>query len=199
MQREHLVRLCKNINLTVQSYSSAEQLLNESTLSKPSLLITDVLLPGVSGIDLAIKLKSIYPKLKVLILTAEIDPNTIQKCRENNLNDLIDRTSCDDEQLKDIILHSISRKKNRSLATSALSNTPDIPLTKSELSVIPFFVKGMSDYEIATHLNKTERSILRHRENIMNKFKLKSAQDLIKLAIEKGIWKYRANVELEQK
>lgn len=158
------------------------------------LVILDISMPKMPGIEVAKVIKRSYPRVKVLILT-------MHKMKEY-LNDAI-AAGVDGYLLKEDLakeLGSAISKVRQGLTyiSSLLSNemtslfvqsrrlVPAEPLTPREIEIIKFIAEGKSSREIAELLFLSFRTIQNHRTRIMRKLNLKKNTDLVKYAIQMG-------------
>ena len=170
----------------------------------PDILITDLSMPNMSGIELTEKLKKLYPDIKVLILSMfnneEYIVSSIQAGAKGYLPkqdstteillEAIRTISVGDEfyspSISKIVLKSfINNAKNTSIGDVAKKHQ----LTSREKEILKLYVEGCTNNEIAEKLNLSVFTIKTHKNNIMQKYNFKSTVEMIKFALRINIVK----------
>ena len=161
------------------------------------LVILDISMPKMPGIEVAKEIKRSYPRVKVLILT-------MHKMKEY-LNDAI-AAGVDGYLLKEDLAKELGSaiskiRQGMTYISTLLSNEmtslfvqsrrvvpqrPAEPLTLREIEIIKLIAEGKSSREIADLLFLSFRTIQNHRTRIMRKLNLKKNTDLVKYAIQMG-------------
>ncbi|MCX5890140.1 MAG: response regulator transcription factor [Deltaproteobacteria bacterium] len=161
------------------------------------LVILDISMPKMPGIEVAKEIKRSYPGVKILILT-------MHKMKEY-LNDAI-AAGVDGYLLKEDLAKELGSaiskiRQGKTYISSLLSNEmtslfvqrlrlaparPVEPLTPREIEIIKLIAEGKSSREIADLLFLSFRTIQNHRTRIMRKLNLKKNTDLVKYAIQMG-------------
>jgi DNA-binding NarL/FixJ family response regulator len=164
--------------------------LNEA---KPDICVLDVQLPGKSGIEIAEILKSQYPHIRILILTALKEDAPVQQCRELEVEGMISKDSGKETYLE--ALTALSEGKSfyagqfTELLIQSQANQKSINglLSVREIEFLVAFTKGLSHKEIADTLHISPRTVEVHKKNVMEKLKLTNTVELIKYAIKEGL------------
>jgi len=149
--------------------------LDELSVGDCDLLITDVSMPGLDGIELLEKVKKIRPLLDVLIVTGYGDIPMAVRAVKNGAYDFIEKP-LDRDRLIPVIQNILSNDEGSELKGKKL--------TRMEKKVLKFIVSGKSNKEIADVLHRSVRTIEDHRNHIMHKFDAKNAVELVKIAID---------------
>jgi two-component system, NarL family, response regulator NreC len=175
--------------------SNGIELLQVLMTLQPDLIILDISMPQMRGIEAAQEIKKYYPKIKILILTMHSSEEHLRSAlstgvdgyllKENAYEDLI-RAIRTIQQGKRYISNLVSptvkeiilQDQDRTKRTSAL--------TLRERVILKLMAEGKSSREIAGLLFISVPTVNRHRFNIKHKLASKSNADLIKYAIEKG-------------
>jgi len=162
------------------------------------LVILDISMPRMPGIEVAKEIKRSYPQVKVLILT-------MHRMKEY-LNDAI-AAGVDGYLLKEDVAKELGSaiskiRQGMPYISTLLSNEmtslfvqsrrvvperPAEPLTPREIEIIKLIAEGKSSREIAALLFLSFRTIQNHRTRIMRKLNLKKNTDLVKYAIQIGL------------
>lgn len=162
------------------------------------LIISDFHIPYLSGVDLTLRVRSIYPHIKVLLLTMAEDAPHIREAIKAGVNGYILKKS-GKEELEKAIEKIMSGKKYYSeevieeLAasdeTDLNNNQPDTiqQLTEREIEILRLIALEFSSSEIADKLFISVSTVETHRRNLFQKLNVKSAIGLVKYAIKHGL------------
>jgi FixJ family two-component response regulator len=71
--RESIARLVKSAGYELKIFPSAESLLESGTLAEAACLVSDIRMPGIGGLELQLRVKTAYPKLHVILISAHVD------------------------------------------------------------------------------------------------------------------------------
>lgn len=162
----------------------------------PDIVITDISMPEMSGIEIASYLSQNYPQVRVLILSMHVNEEFIVKALETGANGYLPKDTSMNElleaiyvisrgenyfnkEISDTVLKSIIRK-SKPEANQKQSDS----LTDREMEVLYNVVNGNTNKEIARKLYISVRTVDSHKNNIMHKLKLKSSVELVKYAIK---------------
>ncbi len=154
------------------------QLVNERM---PNLVILDLGLPDVSGVELIRTLREISPHLKILLLTSNDNPILLNQALLYKVNGILLKTYSIQniaQVLKELELYKDQVYIDPSVE-SLFNEKPSTPLTKREHEVLSLLAKGHTNKEIATLLNCSAETIKSHRSNIMNKSKTRNSAEMI--------------------
>jgi len=163
----------------------------------PDLIILDISMPNLQGIESAEKIKKLYPQVKILILTMHKSRGHISRAlsagvdgyllKENAVNDLIFAikavqqgesyiSSLVHNQVADIFRRQFILKKSDPLE----------PLSAREIGVLALFSEGKSIKEIADSLAISYSTVNNHIYRIKKKLNIRNNVELIKYAIQRG-------------
>lgn len=171
--RKVVGRTLKQIGAKVSCFTCAADCLEKLRNQKCDLLITDVKMPGMSGIALLREVKLIAPWLSVLVITGYADiPMAIEAMKEG-ASDFI-RKPLDRESFLSVVRSILNRN---TMADRLLGK----PLTNRENIVLRLIMDGKTSSEIADLLNVTIRTIEFHRRNIYKKMGVHNVVDLVKI------------------
>jgi len=167
---------------------------------KPDVLLLDLLMPNMSGIEVIRDLKGKYPGVKILVLTSfAADEQVFPAIKAGALGYLLKDTQPED------LINAISQvHQGESFLSPAIARmvleevfkpgdkplSPD-PLTKREIEVLQVLAKGKSNREIGETLHITEATVRTHVSNILAKLHLASRTEAALYAIKEGV----ANLE----
>lgn len=146
---------------------------------KCDLLITDLKMPEMDGIELLTDVKHHNPWIPVLIVTGYGDVPSAVRAIKAGAEDFIE---------KPLNKSYLLRMVESILQDSDLAGTPvGKPLTAMQTRVLKLVVNGKSNREIADILNRSVRTIEVHRAHMMEKLGVKSLLDLVKRAAALGL------------
>jgi DNA-binding NarL/FixJ family response regulator len=168
---------------------------------KPDIILMDIRLPKMSGIVVTEKVKTEYPDIKVIMLTASVDDKSISESfkagalgylpkniKQLELIEAIREVYKGNRFLSKSISDGILNKylsKNKSETLGQPKN--DNELSKREIEIIELFAEGYSYKEVADKLNISCNTVETHKKNIFEKLEINSIVELVKYAIKNGI------------
>jgi len=164
----------------------------------PELVIMDISMPKVSGIEATKQIKALYPNTAVLVLTGyDYDEYVFALIEAGAAGYLLKDTSGDDlvnavRQVKcgEPVLHPRIMRKILNRLRAPLEETAHIPaadvLTDREMEVLKLAAKGMSNAEIADALYLSIRTVQAHLRAVFNKLGVGSRSEAIVYALKKG-------------
>ncbi len=161
---------------------------------KPDILVCDISMPDINGIELLKKLDESGHNIKVLILSMHKDPEYILKSFEYGALGYLPKNADEGELIKAIeTIHNgdryLTQEVSNVLAQSMLASKSTVKynLTSREKEIINNLVKGLSNKQIAAELFISIRTVDTHRTNIMKKLKVKNVASLVKLALNENL------------
>lgn len=161
---------------------------------QPDIVILDISMPLLNGIDTAAQLKKICPAAKIVIVTMHAGADYVRSAFEAGASAYVLKGSAVDELEQAIraVLggHSyITPLITKELVDVYLSTPSEKPrgLTPRQREVLQFLAEGRTAKEIANLLHITSRTVEFHKGQILDQLKLKTTADLIKYALTHGI------------
>ena len=167
----------------VQTHDSAPEFLDRVDPDSTACVITDVCMPGMSGIELLAKLKDRGLVFPVVIITANADVPLAVEAIKRGAFDFIEKPF-DDEgllaALRDaLIQNGGTEDRKRDVAVMAKLES----LTDRENEVLACLLKGSPNKIIAYELGISPRTVEVHRANIMHKMKASSLAELVRMSV----------------
>ncbi len=164
----------------------------------PDLVVLDISMPNLRGIEAAREIRSLYPRTKVLILTMHKNKEYLYHAIASGANGYLLKEDSDEELLLAIEMICkggtyVTRKLTGAMAqdlSRAISGKDPLPsnsLTTREREVLKFIVKGKTNAEIADILSISTRTVENHRANIMKKLNVKKTAELVRYAVDHGL------------
>lgn len=177
---------------------SGEKALEAVRDLKPDVVIMDVAMPGMGGIEATQQIKEASPDTTVLALTMHEDEQYFFEMLNAGASGYIPKRAAPDDLVSairvvsegNVFLHATLAKflMKDFLENEESDETPTIEeLTPREHEVLTYIAEGYTNREIAEALVISVKTVDRHRENIMQKLNLHSRVELVKYAIEKGL------------
>jgi len=180
--------------------SNSGELLSMLKVNRPDILILDITIPTISGIELTKIITSEYPEVRILILSMHKNNDYVVNAMINGakgylpkdtsrkeLLEAIHTIAQGDEYLGKLISASILRSYIKRTHSGFERLDKDEQLTTREIEIIKLVGQGMSNKEIADNLFISIRTVDSHKNHIMNKLKIKSTAELIIYGIKNKI------------
>ncbi len=169
-------------------------LVREAARLQPDIIIVDVGMPLLNGLDAAQRIREQLPKVKVVFLTMQDNPNLAAAALELGGVGFVLKQSAGSELLKAIeqVLHGKSYVTPRLrtedwVARKARARQYSKELTPRQRDIVQLYAEGRPAKEIAGHLNLSEKTVEFHKHHIMEAFNLKSNADLVLFALKQGL------------
>jgi two-component system response regulator FixJ len=182
--RDSIEFLLRSARLTVRTYDSAAAFLDALPAIRSGCIITDVRMPGISGIDLLRRLKEMRVQLPVIVITGHGDVPLAVEAMKFGAADFLEKPF-DDE----VLLASVRSALDRSEASAALeTERAEIrariaTLTHREREVLDGLIAGHPNKIIAFDLEISPRTVEIYRANVMTKMKAGSLSELVRMAL----------------
>lgn len=179
---------------------TASEAIEAVTFLEPDVILMDVGLPDLSGIEATKEIKRIRPHIAVVALTIHEDEEYFFRMLEAGASGYVPKRAAPEELIdairtaaegdvyiypsltKLLVRDYLSQQTGEQEAGSSLND-----LTPREREVLTLVAEGSTNKEIAETLSISPKTVSRHRENIMGKLNLHSRAELVKYAIRKGI------------
>jgi two-component system response regulator FixJ len=186
--RDSLAFLLRTADLEVMSHSSAAAFLDSLPLKGLTCIITDVRMPGLSGIDLLRRVRELGIEVPVIVITGHGDvPLAVEAMRFGAIDFL--EKPFDDE----ILLRSVrAALRQQAGAAKRQSERAEIEnrlatLSPRERDVLGGLVAGRANKQIAFELGISPRTVEIYRANLMDKMQAGSLSDLVRMALIVGM------------
>lgn len=179
--------------------NSGAQALELATQLHPDVVIMDITLPDISGIEVTKRLKTQHPDIAVVALTIHEDQQYFFEMLQAGADGYVPKRAASDDLIKAI--HAASNGEvyiypslAKVLVSDFLEQTGNEEtkvsvneITAREQEVLEMLAAGQSNDDIAVALSISKHTVARHRENLMRKLGLHSRSELVKYAIRKGL------------
>ena len=184
--RDSLRWLLEANSYRVRAYASAESFLAEYDEQQPGVLIVDVRMPGMSGLELQEQLIARKSSMPVVFITGHGDiPMAISTMKKGAVDFL--EKPFDETALREIVSRMFEQANQRLTQAKAVRQHQAMlaRLTSREQQVLERIVAGRLNKQIADDLGISIKTVEAHRANIMEKLQVTTVADLMKVALAK--------------
>jgi len=189
-------RLLESAGFSVAEADSGESaLLSIARQCTPSMVMMDIQMPGMGGLEATRRLLQRYPRLPILILTATSDGPLPRKLLQAGAAGYITK-GCSLEEMTEAIRRVRRGEKYimgevaHYLALSVVdgdARTPFDQLSHREMQFVVLITQGLPTQDIARTMNVSPKTVSTYRFRVMQKLELRSDAELIKLALDYGV------------
>ncbi len=193
---EAFEKLLKPDYIVVGAVSDGRALLSAAAELKPDVIVLDIAMPLLNGLDAARQIKKAMPKVKLIFLTMNEDPNVANDAFRAGASGYLLKTSAFSELSKAIKEALCGRSYVTPVITQGMlesfirqpDDDRDAPkLTLRQREVLQLLAEGRSMKEAAKILNVTPRTVAFHKYRMMEQLNLKNNTDLIQYALRECI------------
>ena len=186
--REGLESLIRSAGLRAKTFGSAQEFLANRGAEAPSCLILDLQLPGLSGLDLQMRMAEADLEIPIVFLTGHGNiPASVQAMKAGAIEFLT--KPVEEADLLRAIQEAIERDRRirqQHAEIHDLQSRYDT-LTAREREVMQQVISGLLNKQVAAELNITEFTVKIHRGQVMRKMRADSLADLVRMAEGLGI------------
>lgn len=174
--------------------------IEEAALLKPDIIIMDITMPGISGIEATSKIKKEMPGIKVLALTVHEDEAHLKRFLEAGASGYVPKKAADVQLLEAIrVVYSgeaYLHPSQASMLVESIKKGEDLTgskqdemalLSPRERRVMELLAQGYTNQEASEKLFLSVKTVETYKARLMEKLNLKSRADLIRYALQKGI------------
>lgn len=177
--------------------SNGLELLKILQTLKPNLVVLDISMPQLRGVEALCEIKNTTPATKVLILTMHKEREYLYQSLRSGAEGYLVKEDAANEL---VVAVNALRNGQKYLSPLVAHQVQDLlideyqgkgagaeePLTLREKQIIKLIAEGKSSKDIADLLFISDRTVQNHRANIMRKLNLKKITDLVRYAVQKG-------------
>ena len=186
--RKSLSRLLRSVGHAVETFSSAEEFLSREHFDGIGCIILDVQMPGLSGMDLQVELGKAEYSMPIVFITGHGDiPMSVEAMKRGAVHFLT--KPFDDNDLLRAMREAIEKDRK---AKAGQAEVQDLRrrislLTPREYEILRHVITGSLNKQIAFTLNIAEKTVKIHRGRVMEKLRVDSVAELVRLAEKAGI------------
>ncbi|MDQ4141346.1 MAG: response regulator transcription factor [Bacteroidota bacterium] len=188
-----------DLEIVGEAQNGAEALAKVKELA-PDVLLIDIAMPVMTGIEATSQISKLYPGTRCLVLSMHHDEDYILKSVEAGAYGYLLKDNTREEMLRAIrsvangekyfspsVSNVIVESYLQKLKEPATPPTPKKKLSKQEKAVLKFIVEGANSREIAEKLNLSVRTVDNHRASMMKRLKVKNAVELVRKALDEKL------------
>jgi DNA-binding NarL/FixJ family response regulator len=172
---------------------NGEEVLELLTKLKPQILLLDLTMPKLSGMDVLAIIQEQYPDIKTIILTMHEETQYATKCIQKGAKGYLLKNTEPTELYQAINTVSAGGAyytpniSNVLLSNLALNKTPNELLSEREKEILKLVIKGLSAKMVGDTLSISARTVENHKVNIMKKLKVNNTAELVSKAINEKL------------
>lgn len=184
----------------IGSVPSGEDAINESRQNKPDVILMDIIMPGMSGIEATRWIKEFDPTIKVLLVTKEVSKEYVSAGIKSGVDGYLPKDVTSETVIEAIrTVHGGNKFFNDAIMKlvfedfyaheKAKPNVKKLPneLTNREYEVLCWAASGKTNKEVAEGLFISVKTVETHKTKILEKLGLKNTSELVKYAITNNI------------
>ena len=176
-------------------------LLEAAERLRPDLVITDIFMPGMDGLEVTRQLRRAFPKIRVLILSIHTEHSWVNAAFEAGASGYLTKTSAPEEierAVRDVLAGQlfVSSAVTRGVVTAAVKGVPKVPrkapsevgetLTPREIDIVRLVGQGLGNKDIALRLGVSVATVRTHLSKVYGKMGTVSRVELALLAAQTG-------------
>lgn len=180
-------------------FTDPEDALKKIKSIKPDIVISDLDMPIMNGLELITQAKQEVPETKYVLLTMHLSKQLYQKAKKLGIQGYLPK-STDEEELFMCLQQLIKGKTYYSQKLIELLTTESMPeqlpkgtikltqmLSEREREILILVAEGYSTKEIGAKIHLAPKTIETHRKNIMNKLEVKNVAGMVRVAVKEGL------------
>jgi len=185
--RDSLTLLLSLKGLRTQPFANAESFIETYRPDWSGCVLTDLRMPGMTGLELQAALRERQVDVPVVVLTAHGDVATARAALKNGAFDFLEKP-IDDAMLVDVLRNALRADRERRAAVTARSSADARieRLTGREREILTLIAAGHQNRDIATQLGISPRTVEVHKARIMEKLECDSLAELIRMNLSAG-------------
>ena len=192
--RESLTRMLRDVGYLVEDYASAMKFLEISIPVSPAVILLDMQMPDMTGIELQEKLVKLGRKTPIVFVSGQSHPHQIVQGLKKGAVDFLFKPFNLEELLKAIAdAIEFDRRQLKRVSLDIETKREYESLTPREREVCTWLVEGLLNKDIAVKLGTTDATIKVHKARVMSKMHVDSVQTLVKKYLESDLANHPLN------
>jgi len=192
------IELNQNYQVIGEANTGTEAIRLTSVLN-PDLILMDIEMPEMSGIQASQEIKKSHPQIKIIIVSMHNEKQLIKKLIDQGADGYLLKNSSQIEVMdaiekvlnnqiylsQDVTLSLLDKSQNKSSHNSDVTTIAQ--LTEREIEILKLVAQGMTNKEVGDSLNISHRTVDTHRTNLMKKLDVTNVAGLIRFAFKNGL------------
>jgi DNA-binding NarL/FixJ family response regulator len=180
----------------VGTVSDGRTLVETAPALHPDVIIVDIGMPLLNGLEAGLRLKKLMPQVKLIFLTMNKDPDLAVEAMRSGASGYLLKTSAADELIralklvlkgKTYVTPQIAREMEKAFINDPRTKARERTLTPRQREVVQLLAEGKSMKEVASVLNLTPRTVAFHKYRAMGELNIRTTAELIQFAIKSRI------------
>ena len=171
--------------------SNAYEAMEKVKENQPDLVITDINMPEISGVELTSKLKKEFPNLKIIGMSTFNERSYIAQMIQNGADGFLVKSASKEEietAISSVVDGKMHLSSDAGMSTSEQKELKNQPtLTSREKEILTLISEGFTNPQIAEKLFISLYTVETHRKNLLSKFNTNNTASLIKIAATNGL------------
>lgn len=188
LARESVLALAASLGLDAESFASAEDFLSRYEDHRPGCIVTDLRMPGLSGLDLQDRLRARGIELPLILVTGFANVPIAVRAMHRGAVTVLEKP-CNTEELAAAIREAVSRDAEQRARREQRQRVIERhqSLSKGEREVLARIIAGEPNKQIAAELGVSMRTVEFRRHNIFKKMQTDSLAELVRIMVEAGL------------
>lgn len=171
--------------------SNAYEAMEKVKENQPDLVITDINMPEISGVELTSKLKKEFPNLKIIGMSTFNERSYISQMIQNGADGFLVKSASKEEietAISSVLDGKMYLSSDAGISNSEQKELKNQPtLTRREKEILTLISEGFTNPQIAEKLFISLYTVETHRKNLLSKFNTNNTASLIKIAATNGM------------
>ena len=171
--------------------SNAYEAMEKVKENQPDLVITDINMPEISGVELTSKLKKEFPNLKIIGMSTFNERSYISQMIQNGADGFLVKSASKEEietAISSVLNGKMYLSSDAGISNSEQKELKNQPtLTRREKEILTLISEGFTNPQIAEKLFISLYTVETHRKNLLSKFNTNNTASLIKIAATNGL------------
>jgi DNA-binding NarL/FixJ family response regulator len=180
----------------VGTMSDGRSLLEISPKLNPDVVVADIGMPLMNGLEAGMRLKLLMPRIKLIFLTMNKDPDLALEAMRSGASGYLLKTSAAEELIRAIrlvlkgasyITPQLARGMDKAFINNPKGRGHARTLTPRQREVVQLLAEGKSMKQVASVLNVTQRTVAFHKYRAMGELNIETTAELIQFAVKSGM------------
>ncbi|NLC58797.1 MAG: response regulator transcription factor [Armatimonadetes bacterium] len=182
--------------------ADGEEAIRKTKELNPDILLLDITMPGISGLEALDRIKKEHPQVKVVMLTMHDDESYMERIMTSGGSGYVVKKAADTEVIQAIrVVHQggvylhptmtralVNQLQRKTIAQERQSHLGN-KLSEREREVLKLIAQGYTNKEIADMIFLSVKTVETHKAHIMDKLELRSRAELVRYALDNGLLK----------